>query len=264
MADGVSMSDYTHIKVEIRGQVMRITLNRPEAMNALNVATHQDLSTAFDRYASDDSLRVAVITGAGKAFCAGSDLKEKTESGPRSQTFKGGYAGLIERFDLYKPVIAAVNGHALGGGLEIVMACDLAVAVSGVKFGFPEPRVGLVATGALHRLARHVPLKAAMDIALSSRTFSSERALEYGLINAIVSADQLESEVGRRVEEILAGAPLAVMGTKQMMLKGLGAGSIEAAFAGEYDLVEKAVTGADAREGPRAFAEKRKPNWRGV
>ncbi len=257
------MSGYAHIEVESRGQVMRITLNRPEAMNALNEAMHRDLSTAFDRYAGDDALRVAVITGSGRAFCAGSDLKEKTEKGPRPRMFSGGYAGLIERFDLYKPVIAAVNGHALGGGLEIVMACDLAVAVAGVKFGFPEPRVGLVVTGALHRLARQIPLKAAMDIALSSRTFSSERALEYGLINAVVPADQLDSEVDSRVEEILAGAPLAVMGTKQMMLKGLAAGSLEAAFAGDYDLVEKAVGGEDAREGSRAFAEKRKPNWRG-
>lgn len=258
------MTNYKYIEVSADNQVMRITLNRPEVMNALNEAIHQELGAAFDHYASDDALRVAVIKGSGeKAFCTGSDLKERSLKG-EAKTFSGGYAGLLQRFDLNKPVIAAVNGHAIGGGMEIVLACDLAVAVPHAKFGFPEPRVGLVATGGLHRLARSIPLKHAMDIALSGRLFNAEQALEYGLINAVVDADQLDAEIERRIVEILESAPLAIIATKQMILKGLDAASLEAAFAGQYETLAKALASDDAEEGPRAFSEKRTPNWQGA
>jgi enoyl-CoA hydratase/carnithine racemase len=212
------MYHYKHIIIAAQGPILRITLNRPEALNALNEVVHQELSIAFDHYASDSKLCVAVIRGIGeRAFCTGSDLKERAVKAEAS-TYAGGYAGLLQRFDLHKPIIAAVNGHAIGGGLEIVLACDLAISVAHAKFGLPEPRVGLVATGGLHRLARSIPLKHAMHIASSGRLFSAAKALDYGLINAVVDPDRLDAEVEQSIEEILAGTPLAIMAIKQMML----------------------------------------------
>lgn len=249
------------IIVEREGAVLRIVLNRPKVLNALNAAIHDELNKAFDDYAQDSSLRVAVITGAGdKAFCAGSDLKERAAAETPNKPVAN-YAGLINRFDLHKPVIAAVNGLAVGGGLEIVLACDIAVAVRSAQFGLPEPRVGLVATGGLHRLARALPLKHAMDIALSGRLFSADDALGYGLINAVVDANELDSEIERRTSEIIAGGPLAIAATKRMMQDGLNAASLAAAYATQYPELQRALASPDAIEGPRAFANKRAPKW---
>ena len=150
-----------HIAVEVKGGVLNVTINRPEARNALNRLAHRELDQLFDAFAADAALHVAVIRGAGdKAFCSGSDLKEKLSTSSDDYP-DSGLAGLTHRFDLDKPVLAAVNGHALGGGLEIVLACDLAVAVDHAEFGFPEPLVGLAAlSGGIHRLVRQVSHKA--------------------------------------------------------------------------------------------------------
>ena len=159
------------IKIDRRDHVTTITLDRPEVMNAINQAMHQELQDAFDGYAADSEQHVCVVTGAGsRAFCAGSDLKEHAAMGSKRAYPKSGYAGLIERWDLDKPVIAAVNGLALGGGFEVALACDVIIASDTASFGLPEPLVGAVALGSgLHRLVRQIGLKPAMGLILSSR-----------------------------------------------------------------------------------------------
>lgn len=257
------MSGNGKIDIRIDGPAMHIVINRPEVMNALDPAAHVELAAAFDRYAAGDDLRVAVITGAGdRAFCAGSDLKAREAAGGDDLPATG-FAGLTERFDLNKPVIAAVNGHAIGGGMEIVMACDLAVAVRHAKFGLPEPGIGLAASGGLHRLARQVPMKQAMEIALTGRLFGADEAFRYGLVNRVVDAGGLSSAIGDLIGELAQGAPLSLQATKQMMLDGLSAPLLEAAFRADYPAFAKMLASEDAREGSRAFMEKRKPVWKG-
>jgi crotonobetainyl-CoA hydratase len=252
-----------HIDTRVDGTTLWVTINRPGAMNALDPAAHRDLGIIFDGYARRQDLRVAVITGAGeKAFCAGSDLKARETAGGDDLPDTG-FAGLTERFDLHKPVIAAVNGNAIGGGLEMVLACDLAIAVRHAKFGLPEPRVGLAATGGLHRLARQIPLKYAMEIALTGRMFDADEACRFGLINQVVEAGELSSAVDALIAELNRCAPLSLRATKQMMLDGLSAGSLKMAFEARYPALDDMLTSADAREGPRAFIEKRKPVWQG-
>ena len=210
-----------YLGVRRDGAVVTVTIDRPERRNALHAPAHAELAAVFDAYTADRESRVLVLTGAGeRAFCVGSDLKELARSGV-DQKPATGFGGLTERFDLDKPVLAAVNGDAVGGGLELVLACDLALAVGHARFGLPEPRVGLAAHGGLHRLARQVPLKQAMDIALTGRLLSAEEALNYGLINAVVDAAELAAEVTRWTDALLAAAPLAVRATKQLMLRGL-------------------------------------------
>jgi crotonobetainyl-CoA hydratase len=254
---------YDHIIVEADGPVLTIKINRPEIRNALHPAAHAEMAEALDAYAADDALRVAVLTGTGdKAFCVGSDLKVRAELG-RDEMPATGFAGITERFDLWKPVIAAVNGDAIGGGLEIVLACDLAVAVEGARFGLPEPKVGLAASGGLHRLARALPDKWAMEVALTGQLFPAEEALRLGLVNRVVPRDQLETTVQELAAEIAANAPLSIRATKQMIRQGLGHAALEAAFHARYPAYETMLASEDAVEGPRAFAEKRKPRWRG-
>ena len=252
-----------HLRVRCAGAVVTVTMNRPQRRNALHPAAHAELAAVFDAYAADREARVLVLTGAGeRAFCAGSDLKERARSGMDEMPATG-FGGLTERFDLDKPVIAAVNGDAIGGGLELVLACDLAIAVRHARFGLPEPRVGLAAHGGLHRLARQVPLKRAMEIALTGRLFSADEALAHGLLNAVVDAAELTAEVERWNSALLATAPLALRATKQLMLQGLACGSVEAAFAATYPAYEALLDSADAREGMQAFIEKRAPVWHG-
>ena len=250
------------IRVETDGPVMTLTIDRPSVLNALDPASHSQLAAAFDRYAADDGLYVAIITGAGeKAFCVGSDLKVRTEMGGDDMP-PTGFGGLAERFDLTKPVVAAVNGHAIGGGLEIVLACDMAIAVSTAKFGLPEVNVGLAAAGGLHRLARYVPMKQAMQIAMTGELFSAEKALEFGLINQVVTAEELSGALQTLTDQLLQSAPLSLSATKQMMLDGLNKPSLQAAFEAHYPASEAMLASDDAIEGSNAFLEKRPPNWK--
>ncbi len=256
------MSETKAIRVERDGPVMVLTMDRPEVLNALDPPAHRQLAEALDQYAADDDLHVAILTGAGeKAFCVGSDLKARAEMGGDDMP-RAGFGGIAERFDLMKPVIAAINGHAIGGGMEMVLACDLALAVPTAKFGLPEVRVGLAASGGLHRLARQLPTKHAMEIALSGELFSAERALEYGLINRVVDAGALMQAATELANGLLAGAPMALRATKQMMLDGLGKPSLAAAFGAGYSEYEAMLSSEDAIEGSAAFLERRKPVWK--
>ena len=251
------------VAVTVDGPVMTTRIARPEVRNALHPAAHAEMAAAFDRFAADDSLCVAIVTGTGeKAFCAGSDLKVRAEMGHDDMPATG-FAGITERFDLTKPVIAAVNGDDIGGGLEIVLACDLALAVPEARFGLPEPRVGLAAAGGLHRLVRQTPEKWAMEVALTGRLFGADEALRIGLINRVVPRAELMTETRALAAEIAANAPLAVRATKQMMQGGRDHARLEDAFAASYPAYDSMLASEDAVEGPRAFAEKRAPRWKG-
>ena len=251
------------VRYEKRDHVAVVTINRPEVMNALHPPANEELSRVWDDVADDPDVRVAILTGAGdRAFSAGNDLKWTAQHGvPRMP--KGGFGGLVARDDLWKPLIAAVNGVALGGGLEIALACDIIVAAENARLGLPEPRVGLMAAaGGVHRLPRHVPLKIAMGMMLTGRQIPATEALRIGLVNEVVPPAQLMAAAERWASEILECSPLSVQASKQAALQGL-AKPLAEAMAGDYPLVRKLWTSEDVVEGPLAFAEKRKPVWKG-
>ena len=260
------MTATNFIKVERRGAVTTLTLDRPQAMNSLTLGMHYALQAAFDDFAADEGQRVCVITGAGEAaFCAGSDLKAMAagEAGPYPRC---GYAGLSERFDLAKPVIAAVNGLALGGGFEIALACDIVVAAETASFGLPEPLVGTVALGGgLHRLPRQIGLKPAMGLALSSRRIAAAEAFRLGLVNEVVVAGGLGAAVDRWCDDILKGAPLAIAATKETMMRSLDEPDLASALKAQaaYPLFAAQAVSEDKAEGAQAFAAKRPPQWNG-
>ncbi len=263
------MTDVTNF--EIRDRVAYITLNRPKAMNALNPELRWELSKHFDEVESNDEIWLAVVTGAGdRAFCAGADLKHRAverdaddEQRARWARMEAETTPLNLRWHFSKPVIAKVNGFALGGGLELALSCDIIIAAEHAELGLPEPRRGLIAGGAgVHRLPRQIGLKPAMGYLLTGRHMTASRAYELGLINQVVPMDDLDATVDEWVNDILRCAPLAVRATKETAMRGLDR-SLSEAFAADYPAETARRESADAREGPRAFAEKREPSWQG-
>jgi enoyl-CoA hydratase/carnithine racemase len=254
------------ITVETADRVTKVTLNRPEVMNAINSAMHQELQAAFDAFAADPSQFICVVTGAGdRAFCAGSDLKAAARDGHRDYP-KSGYAGLIQRFDCPKPIIAAVNGVALGGGFEVALACDIIIASETASFGLPEPLVGAVALGGgLHRLARQIGLKQAMGMILTSKRLSAAEGMALGFVNEVVPAADLQAATARWCAEILRASPMSIRASKETVMRGLDESGVEAAMKNQpgYPAYAAWAQSEDAKEGPRAFAEKRAPNWKG-
>ncbi len=258
-------------RYEKKDHVAYITITRPEVMNALHAHASREMGEVFDDFAADDDSWVAVLTGEGdRAFSAGNDLKYTAEMSrlPREQRPDlsmpaGGFGGITSRFDLFKPVIARVNGFALGGGLEMALACDVIVAADHAEVGLPEPRRGLIA-GALgvHRLPRHLPLKQAMGYLLTGRHIPAQRAYEMGLVNEVVPLAKLDDAVAAWVADIVRCAPLSVRATKEAAMRGLQM-PLEQAAVAEYQWEMVRRRSADAVEGPRAFAEKRAPNWTG-
>ncbi len=258
-------SGFKHCTVDRHDQILTITLNRPEVLNAMNPEAHFELEEVFDLYAADPDMHVAIITGAGdKAFCVGTDLKELARTGDHRKP-PGGFCGITTRFNLFKPVIAAVNGLCLGGGTEIVAACDLAIASEQAEFGLIEPRVGLAALGggALQRLAREMPMKDAMMLVLTGKRITAHEARRISLINEVVAHEDLLPAARRLAHEILSCAPLAVQASKQVMLQSRDIPQMQASMVATYEAAEKMLSSHDALEGPRAFAEKRKPHWLG-
>ncbi len=259
------------IGVEREDRVLRITIDRPSSLNALDPATYHALSLALDLFESDDDLWVAVLTGAGdKAFSAGRDLKQLASMADATEAEQAEEAAiwratrrLTDRFDMVKPIVARVNGLALGGGLELALACDIIIAADHAYFGLPEPRRGLIATaGGVHRLPRQLPLKVAMGHLLTGRPLSATRAYEVGLVNEVVGLDGLDAAVDAWVADILLCAPISVRATKQSAMQGLGR-PIADAIAAAYDWEERRQVSLDRLEGPRAFAERRAPVWTG-
>jgi enoyl-CoA hydratase/carnithine racemase len=256
---------------EHRGHVAWLTINRPHVLNAMDSYAHLALSQHLDRIAADDAIRVIVLTGAGeRAFSVGRDLKELAAADAMSardtvllaERWRG-VRRLTDRHDLHKPIIARVQGLALGGGFELALACDLIVASTEAAFGLPEPRRGLIPfAGGIHRLPRQMPLKVAMGYLLTGRNMTAAQAHALGLVNAVVPNNELDAEVERWVQDILACAPLAIMAIKQSVMDGLGL-ALPDAMTARYPLEEKRQASEDSGEGPRAFAAKRAPVWQG-
>jgi len=251
-------------RVERDGHLLQVTISRPEVMNAIHPPASFELSRVFDSFESDPELWVAIVTGAGdKAFCAGNDLKYQA-AGNKLEWPASGFAGLTSRFDGRKPVIAAVNGLAMGGGFEIVLACDIAVASERAVFALPEPRVGLAAlAGGLHRLPRQIGHKQAMGMLLTGRRVDAAEALRLGIVNEVVGPGEVLDAARRWAGAILECSPVSVYATRQVALEGLAHVSLEDAMNARYDAIAELVRSEDFREGPLAFAQKRKPSWKG-
>ncbi|MEM7080018.1 MAG: enoyl-CoA hydratase-related protein [Pseudomonadota bacterium] len=249
--------------VEKSDHIMTVTLNRPDRLNALHPPANAELGEVFDDFAADDDMWVAIITGAGRGFSAGNDLRYQAEGGERVPTPKG-FGGLTSRFDMSKPVIAAVNGVAMGGGFEIALACDLIIASDKALFALPEPKVGLAAlAGGLNRLPRQIGAKRALGMILTGRHVPPEEGKELGFVNAVVPHDDLMAETHKWAGMIAECAPLSIRASKDVVYASLDAASLEDSMTAKYDSVQAMVSSEDFVEGPKAFAEKRKPNWQG-
>jgi len=261
--------NYELINVEQKDHITIVTINRPDVMNCISPQVSKEMSHAFDTFDRDQNAWVCIITGAGdKAFSAGNDLKYQAQHGyeaivRQNAGTKGGFGGITFRYDCFKPFIAAVNGLALGGGFEIALACDIIIASTNASFGLPEPRVGLMAgAGGLHRLPRHIPFHLAMGMIMTSKRLTPQEALQYGLVNEVVSPDKLLPTAEKWAAEIMKAAPLSIRASKEASLVGMRL-PLEDAMVYNYPCAAAMRDSEDAVEGPKAFAEKRPPQWKG-
>jgi enoyl-CoA hydratase len=246
---------------ERRDRVLLITLNRPDARNAVNLAMAESMAAALDELDSTDELSVGVITGEGKGFSSGMDLKAFA-TGERPWAGDRGFAGIVQK-PAAKPLIAAIEGFAVAGGLEIALACDLIVAAKGAKLGIPEAKRGLVAAGgALRQLPRRLPAAIAMELALTGETIDAERGAELGLINRLAEPGKALDVALELAAEVAANAPLATAASKTI-LNQQGSWDDETFWAKQGEIVTPVFTSEDAIEGATAFSEKREPDWKG-
>jgi len=254
------MSEETPVLTEVRGRILIITLNRPEAKNAANLALSKGVAAAIDRLDADDALSVGIITGAGGTFCSGMDLKGFLK-GERPSIPGRGFAGLTEA-PPKKPLIAAVDGYALAGGMEIALSCDMIVANRNAKFGIPEVKRGLAAAaGGLIRMPRQMPFRVAMEFALTGEFFGAERAYQLGIINHVTDGPALDAAL-ELAAAIGANGPLAVKASKQVIVESR-LWPEDQMWKKQQEIVAPVFVSEDAREGAAAFAEKRAPNWKG-
>jgi len=258
------MSDYEFCSASADGHLLTVTIDRPDVMNSLHPAANFELAEVFDDFAADPELWVAIITGAGdRAFSAGNDLKFQA-SGGKMEIPPTGFGGLTSRYDMNKPVIAAVNGVAMGGGFEIALACDLIIASDNASFALPEPRVGLAAlAGGLHRLPRQIPVKQALGMILTGRRVAADEGNALGFVNEVVPQSDLMGTARKWAEMILECSPMSIRASKEAVYAGLDEANLEAAVQGKYDAVHAMIKSDDFVEGPMAFAQKRKPEWKG-
>jgi crotonobetainyl-CoA hydratase len=260
------------VKTVRRGHVLEITLDRPK-VNAIDVHTSRALGAAFVELRDDPELRVGIVTAAGdRIFCAGWDLKAAHESAEVGRWWHvdygpGKFAGLTELWDLNKPVIAAINGHALGGGFELAIACDLLVCAEHVEFALPELPIGIIPdSGGIQRVPRRLPHNIAMELLLLGRRMTAQEAKHYGMINAVVPKDKPIELAREWADKIAAGAPLTIQALKEA-LRSFDGLSIREAFElprkGTLTMYDKALDSEDAKEGVRAFSEKRPAVFKG-
>jgi crotonobetainyl-CoA hydratase len=255
------------LKIQRNGPVLELTLDRPKA-NAIDNVTSREMGRAFCEFRDDPALRVAIITGGGeKFFSAGWDLKAAAEGESIDSDYgPGGFAGLTELHDLNKPVIAAVNGLAVGGGFELALSADLIVAAEHAEFFLPEVFIGIIADAASFRLPRRLPRQLAVEMLMTGRRMGAEEAARWGLVNKVSTSARLMEDARALADTIVEAAPLSIAAVKEIVRETEAAG-IEACYAlmhsGRLAAFEAMKDSADAREGPEAFAEKRKPVWKG-
>ncbi|MBI3966973.1 MAG: enoyl-CoA hydratase/isomerase family protein [Chloroflexi bacterium] len=254
------------VTFEQRGRIAHVTLNRPEALNSMNQEMNAELMEAFTRIENDESIWVGIVRGSGdRAFCAGADLKEAARGGvDHHEVFwkTKGRTAMSVLMSMSKPMIAAVNGHALGGGLTIAIGCDMRVAATNATFGFPEVVVGLPTVIGSIRLPRVMPLGLALELLLGGGRIDAQEAHRTGLVNKVVPPAELDAAARELAERIILNGPLAVRLTKEIALRGLTLPFDDAVRLGE-SLRRISRDTADSKEGPKAFSEKRKPQYQG-
>ena len=251
----------SEVLTEVDDGILIVTINRPEAKNAMSMAAAQGISAAMDRLEAEDDLRVAILTGAGGTFCSGMDLKGFLR-GERPSVEGRGF-GALSQWTPKKPVIAAVDGYALAGGMELVLSCDLIVATASAKFGIPEVKRGLAAAaGGLIKLPRQIPPRIAMELALTGDFMDARRAYELGFVNRVVDGPSIDGakELARRIVE---NGPLAIVKSKEIIRNSFH-WSDEDMWDMQNAILGNLFMTNDAREGATAFAEKRKPSWTGT
>ena len=249
------------VLTEVGDGVMTITINRPNAKNAVNKDVAEGIAAALDALDADDNTHVVILTGAGGTFCSGMDLKAFV-TGETPYVAGRGFAGMVEK-STDKPMIAAVEGYALAGGCELAITCDLIVAADNSMFRVPEVKRGLAAAaGGLVRLPRQIPSRVAMEMALTGDFMSAERAMSVGLINQIAPAGEALAQAKALAAKIAENGPLAVKRSKQVIKESID-WSQDEMFANQQEITSAVFSSEDAIEGATAFAEKRKPNWKG-
>ncbi|BCK68050.1 enoyl-CoA hydratase [Streptomyces libani subsp. rufus] len=266
------LDDLRRVRYEKRGHVAYVTLDRPDVLNAMDLRMHTELAKIWEDFEADDDIWVGVLTGAGeRSFSVGQDLKElvrRVEEGTATATFgsrgKPGWPRLTERFSMSKPLIARVNGYALGGGFELAMACDMVIAAEHAEFALTEARLGLMAgAGGVFRLTRQAPFRVAMGHLMTGRRMSATRAYELGLVNEVAPVDRLDDCLDGWLEDVLSCAPLSLRAIKEAATVSATM-PLEQAFATRYVWEEQRMLSRDSEEGPRAFVEKRSPKWTGT
>jgi len=255
---------YEFITTEKKGHILVVTMNRPDVYNAVHVDMHNEMSDCWDDFAADQDLWVAVLTGAGdKAFSAGNDLKA-TASGvpPKKPMTSKGFAGLSSRFDLEKPIIAAVNGFAMGGGFETALSCDIILASENAKFALPEVKVGFFAAASgVQRLSRYIGRLAAQEMMFTGRTIMADEALAMGCVNEVHAADQLMAKAMEKAEQLCSVSPSAVKATKRVLNDMYARDGMADSIGYSREVIEDLRKTQDFKEGVSAFVEKRAPQW---
>jgi crotonobetainyl-CoA hydratase len=254
---------YEYVKVQEQGKILIVTMNRPEVYNAMHPPFHCEMETIWNNFSKNNDLWVGILTGAGnKAFSTGNDLKY-TSKGGKGLANKTGAAGLTMRFDLEKPIIAAVNGFAMGGGLETALACDFLIASENAIFALPEVKVGFIAAaGGIQRLMRQIGRAAALDMLYTGRNVGAQEALKLGIVSQVVSQSELMSMAMAKAEEIISVSPSAVRATKRVLNSVDKGSDLEKGLIYSKKVVDELKETVDFKEGVNAFVEKRKPNWK--